>query len=155
MFFFAILVAVLAPIAEEIFFRGMIFRAFKNGMGLWPAAIVSGLLFGALHIDALSSERLLQVVPLAVLGVSFALLYSWTGTLYSTIALHATNNAIAVAAYADKHHSDFGLALSGVLWLLMMLGCGFGYLITDRRSDVPPGGISGTGAGPVEYALPR
>jgi membrane protease YdiL (CAAX protease family) len=84
MFFFALLVAVLAPIAEEIFFRGMIFRSLWNGMGLWPAAIVSGVLFGALHIDATTSERLLQVVPLVVLGVSFALLYSWTGTLFAT-----------------------------------------------------------------------
>ncbi|MGH2958317.1 MAG: lysostaphin resistance A-like protein [Solirubrobacterales bacterium] len=155
MLFFALLVAVLAPIAEEIFFRGLIFRALLNAMSLWPAAILSGLLFGALHIDSLSSDRLLQVVPLAVLGISFALLYSWTGTLYSTIALHATNNAIAVAAYADKHNSEFGLVLAGVLWILMMLGCGFGHLITDKKSDLPPSGLSGSGDGPVEYALPR
>jgi membrane protease YdiL (CAAX protease family) len=155
MFFFAVLVAVLAPIAEEIFFRGLIFRAFWNGMGLWPAAIVSGLLFGAMHIDSTSTDRLLQVVPLAILGIAFALLYSWTGTLYSTIALHATNNAIAVAAYADKHNSDFGLLLAGVIWLLMMLGCAIGHRFTDRRSDVPPGGFSGGGDGRVEYALPR
>lgn len=155
MLFFALLVAVLAPIAEEIFFRGMIFRALWNGIGLWPAAIASGLLFGSLHIDSLSSDRLLQVIPLAVLGISFALLYSWTGTLYSTIALHATNNAIAVAAYAEKHNSDFGLVLAGVLWILMMLGCGFGYLLTDKKSDLPPGGLTGSGDGPVEYALPR
>ncbi|MGK2877879.1 MAG: lysostaphin resistance A-like protein, partial [Solirubrobacterales bacterium] len=155
MLFFALLVAVLAPIAEEIFFRGMIFRALRNGLGLWLAAIVSGLLFGALHIDATTSERLLQVIPLAVLGVSFALLYAWTGTLYSTIALHATNNAIAVAAYAEKHNSDFGLVLAVVLWVLMMLGCAFGHRLTDRRSDSTTGDISGTGGGPVEYALPR
>ena len=155
MLFFALLVAVLAPIAEEIFFRGMIFRSLWNGMGLWPAAIVSGLLFGSLHIDSLTSDRLLQVIPLAVLGVSFALLYSWTGTLYSTIALHATNNAIAVAAYAEKQDSDFGLVLAGVLWLVMMLGCGFGYLLTDKKSDLPPPGLSGDGDGAVEYALPR
>lgn len=155
MFFFALLVAVLAPIAEEIFFRGLIFRALWNSTGLWPAAIISGLLFGALHIDATTTERLLQVVPLAVLGVSFALLYSWTGTLYATIALHATNNAIAVAAFAHEQHSDFGIALAGVLWVLMMLGCATGHLVTDRKPNVPPNGLSGSGDGPVEYALPR
>jgi membrane protease YdiL (CAAX protease family) len=155
MLFFALLVAVLAPIAEEIFFRGLIFRALWNGWGLWPAAIVSGLLFGALHIDSTTTDRLLQVVPLAVLGISFALLYSWTGTLYSTIALHATNNAIAVAAFADKHNSDFGLVLAAVLWVLMMIGCAVGYRVTDRQTDVPPGGFPGGDDGPVEYALPR
>jgi membrane protease YdiL (CAAX protease family) len=155
MFFFAVLVAVLAPVAEEIFFRGMIFRALWNGWGLWPAAIFSGLLFGALHIDSTTTDRLLQVVPLAVLGISFALLYSWTGTLYSTIALHATNNAIAVAAFADKHNSDFGLALAGLLWILMMFGCAVGYRVTDRQAGEPPSGFSDGAGSPVEYALPR
>ncbi len=144
MLFFAILVGVMAPIAEEFFFRGFLFRALRNGLGLWAAAVVSGILFGALHIDSGSAERLLQVVPLAILGVSFALLYAWTGTLYATIALHATNNSIAVAAYAEKNNSDFGIALAGVIWLLMMLGCTFGYLLTDRRRR-----------GDVEYALPQ
>jgi membrane protease YdiL (CAAX protease family) len=135
MLLFGLLVAVLAPIAEEIFFRGMLFRALRNGAGLWPAAIISGLLFGSLHIDATTTERLLQVVPLVVLGIAFAMLYNWTGTLYSTIALHATNNAIAVAAYAGKQHSDFGLVLAGVLWLAMMLLCTLGPRLTDRRRD--------------------
>lgn len=133
MLFFAILVGVMAPIAEEFFFRGFLYRALRNGLGVAGAAIVSGLLFGALHIDSGSTERLLQVVPLAVLGVSFALLYQWTGTLYSTIALHATNNSIAVAAYADKHNSDFGMIVAGVVWVVMMLGCALGPRLTDRR----------------------
>lgn len=155
MLFFALLVAVLAPIAEEIFFRGMIFRALWNGIGLWPAAIVSGLLFGSLHFDELTSERLLQVIPIVVLGISFALLYAWSGTLYSAIALHATNNAVAVAAFAEKNNSDFGLVLAGVLWIAMMIGCGFGHRLTDKRSDLPPDGLPGGGDGSVEYALPR
>lgn len=152
MLFFAIMVAVLAPIAEEFFFRGMIYRALKNGVGIAAAAIISGLLFGAMHIDSTSTDRLLQVVPLAILGISFALLYQWTGTLYATIALHATNNAIAVAAYADKHNSDFGMALAVVIWLLMMVFCIFGCRLTDRGT---PSGFPGNDGGGVGYALPR
>lgn len=155
MFFFALLVAVLAPIAEEFFFRGVLFRALRNSMGVIAAAILSGLLFGAMHIDSTSSSRLLQVVPLAVLGISFALLYHWSGTLYAPIALHATNNSIAVAAYAEKHNSDFGIALAGVIWLAMMLFCALGHRYTDRPDPAPPPGISGDGGGPVEYALPK
>lgn len=133
MLFFAILVGVMAPIGEEFFFRGFLYRALRNGLGVLGAAIVSGLLFGAMHIDAATTERLLQVVPLAVLGISFALLYHWTGTLYSAIALHATNNSIAVAAYADKHNSDFGMIAAAVVWVVMMLACAFGHRWTDRR----------------------
>ncbi len=152
---FGLLVAVLAPIAEEIFFRGMIYRSLKNSAGIWPAAIISGLLFGALHIDSTTSARLLQVIPLAVLGIAFALLYQWSGTLYSTIALHATNNAIAVAAYADKHHSEFGMWLAAILWIGMMIFCALGHKITDPGRGPDSGQFSGTGGGPVEYALPR
>lgn len=135
---FAILVAVLAPIAEEIFYRGMVFRALSNGVGVVLAAIISGLVFGSVHIDSLSSERLLQVVPLALLGVFFALLYAWAGTLYAPIAVHATNNALAVFAFANKQDSAFGMALAGVLWILMLAVCTFGYKLTDRRRRPSP-----------------
>lgn len=136
MFCFAILVAVIAPIAEELFFRGMVFRSFANGIGVWGGAIASGVLFGALHIDSVESERLLQVVPLALLGVMFALLYAWTGTLYSTIALHATNNSLAVLVYASDKHSDFGMVFAVVLWILMITGCCIGWKVTDNRKAV-------------------
>lgn len=135
---FAILVAVVAPIAEEIFYRGMVFRALSNGVGIALAAIISGVFFGAVHIDSFASERLLQVVPLALLGVFFALLYVWTGTLYAPIALHATNNAIAVFAFAHKQDSDFGMILAAVLWVLMIVLCTFGYKVTDRRRKPTP-----------------
>ena len=138
MLLFAVLVAICAPIAEEVFFRGMIYRALKNGIGMWGAAIISGLLFGSLHIDSTSTERLLQVVPLVVLGIAFALLYTWTGTLYSTIALHATNNAIAVLAFAVKHDSDFGIVLAPVIWAGMMVFCAVGHKLTDPDRKQPP-----------------
>jgi membrane protease YdiL (CAAX protease family) len=142
MLVFAVLVIVMAPVAEEFFFRGFLYRALRNGLGVVGGVLVSGVLFGALHVDSLAGERLLQVVPLIVLGVSFALLYQWTGTLYSTIALHATNNSIAVVAYASKHDSDFGVVLALATWALMLAVCALGPLLSDRRS-----------APPVEYSL--
>jgi membrane protease YdiL (CAAX protease family) len=134
---FALLVAVLAPIAEELFFRGMVFRSLANKLGVWGGAIVSGLIFGAFHIDSLAQSRLLQVVPLAVLGVLFAVLYAWSGTIYSTIALHATNNALAVAVYAHQQHSNFGIVLAGCIWLAMITGCVVGWRFTDRGGEPP------------------
>lgn len=135
---FAILVAVIAPIAEEIFYRGMVFRALANGVGVWLGAIISGVLFGAVHIDSLGSERLLQVVPLGLLGIFFAVLYFWSGTLFAPIALHATNNALAVAAFANDQDSTIGLVAIGIIWPLMMLLCVFGPRLTDRQEPPPP-----------------
>jgi membrane protease YdiL (CAAX protease family) len=134
---FVILVTMIAPISEEIFFRGMIFRSFANSWGVWLGAIASGLMFGALHIDSFKSDRLLQVVPLALLGIMFALLYAWSGTLYSTIALHATNNTLAAISFASDKHSQLGVTLSIVMWLLMMTFCATGWMVTDNPKRRP------------------
>lgn len=120
---FAVLVAVVAPFAEELLFRGVIYRALSNGIGVWGGAIVSGLLFGAIHISETTTGRLLQVGALAVFGILLALLYHWSGTLWAPIALHATNNSLAVYAYAHDQNSDVGMIAAPVIWLLMMAAC--------------------------------
>lgn len=129
---FVLMASIVAPFAEEFFFRGMIFRAFANGMGVVLAALTSGLLFGAVHIDSLASERLLQVIPLAGLGVLFAVLYAWSGTLFAPIALHATNNSMAVAYYAVENDSTLGIVLAPIVWALVMVACTVGWRWTDR-----------------------
>jgi CAAX protease family protein len=87
-----ILVTVVAPVGEELFFRGYFFGALRNWRGLWPAASITGLVFGAIH---LGSAPVGQLVPLAVFGMGLCLLYHWSGSLYPCIALHAFNNALA------------------------------------------------------------
>ncbi len=88
----AILVTVVAPVGEEIFFRGYFFGALRNWRGPVPAAIITGLVFGAIH---LGSAPVSQLVPLAAFGVGLCLLYHWSGSLYPSIVLHAFNNALA------------------------------------------------------------
>lgn len=87
----AFLVCVVAPIAEELFFRGYLFGALRR-RGLAVAALVSGTAFGLAH---LGGSPLGFIVPLATLGIVLALLYERTGSLYPPIALHAINNSIA------------------------------------------------------------
>ena len=91
----AFLVAVVAPVAEEFFFRGFCFTALRNWRGLWPAAIGTGLVFGAIHA---SSADIAFLLPLAFFGFSLCLLYYKTGSLYPGIAVHCTNNCIAFGA---------------------------------------------------------
>src|SRR5207302_8566413 len=47
----AVLVAVIAPIAEEFLFRGYIFTALRGWAGVWRSALITGALFGLIHID--------------------------------------------------------------------------------------------------------
>jgi membrane protease YdiL (CAAX protease family) len=88
----AFLVAVVAPIAEEFFFRGFFFTALRSWKGLWPAAILTGLVFGGIHVGSAEAAFLL---PLGFFGFALCLLYHRTGSLYPCIALHCLNNSLA------------------------------------------------------------
>jgi membrane protease YdiL (CAAX protease family) len=87
-----ILVCVVAPIAEEFFFRGYFFGALRNWRGLWPAAIITGLVFGGIHVG---SAPVGFLVPLAFFGFLLCLIYDRTRSLYPCMALHCLNNSIA------------------------------------------------------------
>jgi len=86
-----LLVVLAAPVAEEVFFRGFLFGGLRGRMSFWPAAAVSGLLFGLVHLPG----GPLQVPPLAVFGVLLAWLYERTGSLWPPILMHAIQNAIS------------------------------------------------------------
>jgi uncharacterized protein len=84
-----VLVCVVAPLAEEFFFRGFFFTALRGSLGLWPSAVITGIVFGLIHF------KLEFLAPLAVLGFALCLLYAQTGSLLPCIALHALNNSLA------------------------------------------------------------
>jgi len=88
-----VIITILAPIGEELLFRGYVFGALRNWKGWLPAAIVTGLVFGAIHIG---SAPIGFTVPLAVFGFGLCVLYQRTGSLYPCIALHALNNSVAL-----------------------------------------------------------
>jgi uncharacterized protein len=90
-----VLITVVAPLGEELFFRGFFFGALRNWRGVWPAAIATGAIFGLIHAG---SAPLGLLVPLAAFGVGLCLLYHFSGSLYPCIALHALNNSIALGA---------------------------------------------------------
>lgn len=92
------LVTVVAPIAEEFFFRGYFFTALRSWRGVWPAAILTGVVFGGIHAGSSPPAFL---VPLGVFGLVLCLLYWRTGSLYPPIVLHALNNSIAFGVTQD------------------------------------------------------
>ena len=94
----AILVCVVAPIAEEIFFRGFCFTSFRRTLGTLPAAVLVGIIFGAIHLGGTDIEF---IVPLMVFGFFLCLLYVWTDSLVPSIVLHALNNALALGVSQD------------------------------------------------------
>jgi hypothetical protein len=84
-----IVIGMLAPIVEELTFRGLGYRLLEP-FGRWTAIILVGLAFGLAHglVDALPI--------LAFFGAGLAYLRSRTGSVYPSILVHATFNSIVL-----------------------------------------------------------
>ena len=127
----AALTCVVAPISEELLFRGFIFSALRNWRGTLPAAVITGLLFGGVHAG---SAPVLDLVPLAGLGFGLCLLYRYTGSLYPGIVAHALNNSIAFASLEGWGWQEFVVLIAGSLaaiGLLVLLFKRLGVIGTD------------------------
>lgn len=84
---------ILAPIAEELTFRKGIAMLIKNK---WIYCIVSGFIFGLLHVIGYSGLEYLYLIPYGSLGFFFAIIYSKTNNIYPSICMHALHNTILV-----------------------------------------------------------
>lgn len=94
---FVIAGVVVAPIMEELFFRGCLFRAIRDRKGFLLGAIVSSVVFGMFHIlSAAIRDLLLLQTGLALVGFGFAVVYERRGKLAACVAAHATFNLLAV-----------------------------------------------------------
>lgn len=88
---------IIAPVAEELFFRGFFYGTLRNRMSTGWAAVVCGVVFGAIHVTTGASA-----VPILIaLGIIFCLIRERTGSLYPCIGLHALNNSFAYAGQTD------------------------------------------------------
>ena len=86
-----IMIALVAAISEELFFRGVVQKALHEAtnnahLGIWIAAI----LFSAIH------GQFYGFIPRAILGVIFGYLFVWSGSLWLPIICHFINNGAAV-----------------------------------------------------------
>lgn len=86
------LTVVVAPIVEELVFRGFVYPAIRKKIGAWPSIAFTGALFGLIHLD------FYLFLPLAVIGFALGWLYEKTDSIGPPILLHAINNLVAVVA---------------------------------------------------------
>jgi membrane protease YdiL (CAAX protease family) len=102
---------IIAPIAEECFFRGFIFRGLLDrslnlrlsertvrwNLGFWGAALPSGLLFAASH------TQWGLLLPFTFVGVLFAWVFLRTGSLWASILTHAGFNTVSFTLFVFHH----------------------------------------------------
>jgi membrane protease YdiL (CAAX protease family) len=90
----AFTVIMFAPICEELFFRGFVFPGLGRVFGIALGIILSGLIFSSAHLLYKS------FIPIAGVGMLFALSYSRSGNILSSIGAHFAFNSLSIAFIA-------------------------------------------------------
>jgi membrane protease YdiL (CAAX protease family) len=85
-----LLAVVVAPVTEELAFRGYLYGVIKRYLGAIPALVLSGILFALIHLN------LPSFFPLLVLASAFALAYELSGSLLVPMTMHALFNAFSL-----------------------------------------------------------
>ncbi len=85
-----LLAVAIAPVAEELAFRGYLYGVIKRFFGAVPALLLSGILFALIHLN------LPSFFPLLVLASVFALAYELSGSLLVPMTMHALFNALSL-----------------------------------------------------------
>lgn len=117
--FTLLLVVVVAPVTEELFFRGFIFNGLRGRLTVPGAAAVSGLLFAAVHV--VDTEKVGLLVPFSGIGFLLALLLARTGSLWNSILVHFSFNVIGAAAALAQSNGAIPVAIValGLLYVLI------------------------------------
>lgn len=121
-----LLMGVVAPFAEEFFFRGLLLSVIWRRAGFGLGTLVSSALFGLLHAGS-SSVGLL--VPLAVLGVLLCLLRRRTGSIVPCVLTHAFNNSVAFASIGHLPAWGYPAVIA-----VSLLGAGGTAVLITRRA---------------------
>lgn len=92
----------LAPIIEELVFRGVVMNRLKIKFGIIPAIFVSAIVFGIVHFD-------LNVLGRLFFGVLSAILYFETKNIINCIILHILNNASIFVFFILSQYTNFSI----------------------------------------------
>jgi membrane protease YdiL (CAAX protease family) len=109
-----LLVVGVAPAIEEFFFRGFLYGALRTRFPFIAAALIDGIVFGAVH----APTGIEAVPPLIVLGFAFCVSFEATGSILPGVVLHSLNNMIAFGS--DKQGS---WAVAAATAGLVLLAC--------------------------------
>lgn len=122
-------IGILAPLAEELVFRGAVLRkllAIFGGKWHWAAIVISALVFGAVH------GNLPQFVHAALIGLLLGWMYYRTGSILPGVMFHWINNTVAYLMFnlmpqmadgklIDLFHGDSKMMALGIIFSLFIL----------------------------------
>ncbi len=100
--------AFIAPLVEEVIFRGFIFAGLKERFGWVRSALISAILFSLIHFQPTA------IFPIFILGLIFAYLYHLSGSIWPAVIMHMSTNALGLGTV-------YFAAEYGVLDLMILL----------------------------------
>ncbi|AZV56482.1 CPBP family intramembrane glutamic endopeptidase [Clostridium sp. AWRP] len=110
----------IAPVVEELIFRGVILNRLRTKIGVIKAVILSSILFGAIHYEV-------GMISAVVFGICMSLIYLKTKNIFVTISIHVINNFIVsvlqiVSFFIDNNTAKQSITLNSFNSLLLALG---------------------------------
>ncbi|WP_350344278.1 CPBP family intramembrane glutamic endopeptidase [Proteinivorax tanatarense] len=114
MLLFFITVGIMAPIIEEVIFRGLIFDELRGKVGMFAVIIIQAFLFGLYHLN------IVQGTYAFVLGIFLGLSLLWTGSIWAPILIHAGNNilSVGVTILPFGHYFEHGAVMLFALFIV-------------------------------------
>lgn len=91
----AVVIGIVVPIGEEIFFRGLALGALRRALNRHAAVVVSALFFALAHL------QVVELVPILILGLILGYLYDLTGSLIPGMIAHGLNNLAALLLFYE------------------------------------------------------
>jgi len=86
-----LLAGFVAPLGEELLFRGVLYTFLRERWGIWLSVLLSSFLFGLIH------GNLAVGVTGFLLGVVAAIVYEYSKSLWTAVIVHAINNSLKIA----------------------------------------------------------
>ena len=110
---------IVAPAAEEMIFRWLIYLRLRDWMKLPVAAVISGVVFGIYH------GNIVQGIYASILGTAFAWILEMSGNIYSSMLLHMGANiwSLVITEYAlDLFSMKYGVQILILIYLILLAG---------------------------------
>jgi membrane protease YdiL (CAAX protease family)/ABC-type Na+ efflux pump permease subunit len=133
--------AIVPAICEELFFRGLLFRALRATMSPWKTILATALMFGLFHLISASGLTISRLLPTTVMGVVLGWVCYRSGSVIPSILLHALHNTITVsfAWFRDElveknliAADQSSVPLAALVAGLLCVGLGVALLLVQR-----------------------
>jgi membrane protease YdiL (CAAX protease family) len=94
-----LIIGFLGPILEECIYRAFLIGKVKSKIPLWLCVVMSSLLFACMHLHGFGLLDFLGILPLFAQALMLGIAYAVTGNITIPIAMHISNNMIAIMSY--------------------------------------------------------